>query len=179
MESIASMSATESKEDFLTFRGLLNLMECLLDVRGKFFGSDYQVEKPIEEVIIYTAKRLTDLDVNTSESNAFEELERLATMEQNILSQYRDRGCGYEKLRDRDIFHSVIDSKIDFIKKGSFSRLASGGGVGQLGALERLAEVKKKLWRSESMSELLISKTKEVVYTLEPKASLRNDPVMR
>lgn len=178
MELVASMSATELKEDFLTFRGLLDTLECLVDVWCKLTNNEvYHVMKPMEDGIIYTARRLTEFDTDTSESNAIEELERLATMNQEISLQNREYSC--PSLGERRIFDCIIDSKIDFIKNGSFSRFTSGGGVGPLAALERLAEVRKKLYSSKSMSELLLSKMEEVVYTLEPKASLRNDPVMR
>ena len=137
MESAASMSATESKEDFLTFRGLLDTLDCLVDVRGKYCTSEYQVEKAIEEGIIYTAKRLTELNVNTSESNALEELERLATMDQKIALQNQVLTPLFNKLRD--IFHTVIDSKIDSSRRAL--------------SVDSLAEVASDHWPLWSVSQ--------------------------
>lgn len=177
---VANMSATESKEDFLAFRGLLDTLECLVNIRDKFPGWPSHFTKTIEDCIVHTAGRLTELDVNTSEFNAFEELERLATIKPKIKAQNQTRRLHYDnQLDDKHLFDTLIDSKIDFIKKGSFGRLTRGAGVGPLAALESLAEVTTKLGIYNGMNELLTSKMKEVVYAPEPQASLRNAPVVR
>lgn len=173
------MSATDSKDASLTVRGLLDTLECLINIRDKFHRDCNNVVKTIEDCIVYTAGRLEELNVNTSQFSAFQELERLTTMEQRLISQDHNHTYGDRELSEKHIFESVIASKIEFIEKGSFSRLTSEGGVGPLAALERLAEVKWNLYQSEGLSELLIFKMREVVYAPEPKASPRNDPVMR
>lgn len=74
------MLATESEKDYLMFRKTLTKLERLVDVRGIIFAS--KSKTTIGESIIYTLELLTEFDVNTSESNAIEELERLAMLKQ-------------------------------------------------------------------------------------------------
>ena len=81
------MSTTESKDGCLIVHGLLDTLECLVNIRDKFPGNCSNVAKTIETCIVHTAERLKELDVNTSEFNAFEELERLAAMEEKIKLQ--------------------------------------------------------------------------------------------
>lgn len=174
------MAATDSNENFLLFRNTLTKVERLVDVRGNL---DHHTGAMtiIGEGIIYTMKLLTELDGNTSESNAIEELERLAMLKSKIKSQDYQKGISSNPplfFKLDEIFDNMIHSKVDFIEKDSFNRLVSGGGVEPMAALERLAEVSKKLYRP-LVDNLLVAKIKEVVYTPIPKASPKHDPVIQ
>lgn len=124
--------------------------------------------------------------MNTFESNAIEELERLATMRAKIRFQNTTiDGAAYRSREPVDtpeveldggrIFDKIIGSKTDFIKKCSLSRLTSGGGVEPMAALERLTEVAKKVDSSQAMADLLKSTILEVCLKPRPKVSLRHD----
>lgn len=71
----------------------------------------------------------------------------------------------------------MIDSKIDFIKDYSFSRLGSKGGLEPMAALERLAAVQLKI-SSHRMDSLLEFKIREFVWRTRAKASSRHDLVV-
>lgn len=122
--------------------------------------------------------------MNTSELNAFEELEGLAIMKEKTSFQsqmyYPHHSDSLPKLDSdtKQTFDKIIDSKIDFIKKDASSRVNNTRSVEPMAALERLAEVQKK-HRSRGMDDLLVFKIKEVVYTPEPKVSPRSNPVIR
>lgn len=171
------MAATDSNENFLLFRNTLTKVERLVDVRGNL-GPYTGAVTMIEEGIIYTMKLLTELDGNTSESNAIEEVERLATLKSKINLQMFQNRTSSSHFLFSEMFDNMIDSKVDFIEKDSFNRLVSGGGVEPMAALERLAEVSKKLYRP-SVDNFSVAKIKEVVYTPIPMASPKNDPVIR
>ncbi|KAL9133612.1 MAG: hypothetical protein Q9175_005211 [Cornicularia normoerica] len=163
------MSATEPK-DFIKFRDTLAKLERLVDVRDNLTG---HIITNTGEGINHTLKILTEFDVDTSEPNAFEELERLAIMKEKTAFQTRTY-CSYpgDPLSKLDIdtkraFDKIMDSKIDFIKKDASSRLDSTRSVEPMATLERLAEVQKK-YQSRGMDDLLAFKIKEVVYTPEP-----------
>ena len=168
------MAATEPNGDFIMFRNILDKLERSVDVLGNHYfcrrctGHDTLV---MQDGVIYTTELHREYDVNTSESNAMEELERLTMMKTKIAtlafpSPYRN------KVVQRSLLDKTIDSKIDFIKGGSYGRLVIGGGVEPIVALERLTEVQKK-FGSPRMYDLLVAKIKEVVYTATPKASPR------
>lgn len=89
-EAAASMPAIEPKGDFLLFRQTLTELERLVDVRDSLqqYCADH-VKKAIAEGIIYTLDLFTEYDVNTSESNSIEELERLVEMSLEVTEQNR------------------------------------------------------------------------------------------
>lgn len=66
-----------SKENSQMFCDTLTELERLVEVRGKLLY--YRSSVTLDEVILHKVKLLTESDVNTSESNAIEDLERLAT----------------------------------------------------------------------------------------------------
>lgn len=178
------MPPTQSEVDFLLFRDTLTKLERLVDVWGNLSIMGHIATTTVKG-IMYMLDVLTESDMNTCESNAIEELERLAVMKgktalttqiSNLIEIPRE--FVISKLHSGQIFDKMIDSKIGFIKKGSFDQRFSRGCVEPMAALERLNEVQKKLL-SESMNDLLESKIKEVVYTPIPKASPRNDHVIR
>ena len=172
------------------FRDTLSDLERLVDVRGDMkpayhILTSYGVNKTIGENIIYVLNILTTFDATTSESNAIDELERLATMKAKIRFQNLSDGNAYRsngpddapevELHCGGIFNKIIDSKIDFIKKGLFNPLMSRGEVEPMAALERLSKVAKKLDPSKGMADLLKSKIHEVARRHIPKASFGHD----
>lgn len=120
-EAAASMPAIEPKGDFLLFRESLTELERLVDVRDSLYCADH-AKKAIAEGIIYTLDLLTEYDVNISESNPIEELERLVEMSLKVTERGRRAAYWITELHNGR-FDKMIDSKIDFIKNYSFSRL--------------------------------------------------------
>lgn len=157
------------------FCDTLTELERLVEVRGKILDDRSKVT--LKEVIFHKLKLLTESDVNTSESNAIEDLERLATLKektkfQNLRDYSYSRNLDAQQKFDK-LIDSIILSKIDFIKKGSFSRLVSRGGVEPMAALERLAEIPYKI--GLDMYDLLELKMRQVMDTPEAKASPTTD----
>lgn len=182
-EAAASMPAIEPKGDFLLFRETLTELERLVDVRDiledirdSLYYADH-AKKAIAEGISYTLDLLTEYDVNTSESNSVEELERLVEMSLKVTEQNRRAAPRITKLHD-ERFDRMIDSKIDFIKNYPFSRHVSKGGLEPIAALERLAAVQRKI-DSHRMDSLLEFKIREVVWRTRAKASSRHDLIVR
>ena len=175
------MPAAGSTQDFIMFRDALTEVERLVDVQGNIPIMGH-ILTTIREGIICKLKLLIELDMDTSESNAIEELGRLAALVQKTALQARSflhRGqlpylAGGVKPEDEQMLYKMINSKVDFIKKGSFNRLVCGGDIEPMAALERLTEV-QKIFISEDLNEILESKFKEIVYTPRPKASSRYD----
>lgn len=169
-------------EPFFVFRETLAKLECLVGVRAKSYLLSGRAGAAIDSGFMYMLKLLTKLDVNTSESNAINELERLAEIRARRNSATGDF-CLMD-LRSRSILDKMIDSKINFIKTGSFSRLDSKDGVEPMVALDRLAALDRKIC-SPYMDGLLEAKIHEIV--LRPrsvsrpiaKASSRYDHVVR
>ena len=125
------------------FRETLAELERLVDVRAKGYLLSGRVGTAMDDGLIYMLNILTEMDVNTSESNAIDEFERLVNMRfrrRNNLHQ----DCCLTALRSKSILDEMIESKIDFIKKGSFSRIDGKDGVDPLVALKRLAAVDEK-----------------------------------
>lgn len=60
------------------FCDTLTELERLVELRGKVSSNPRTVT--LDEVILHKVKLLTESDINTSESNAIEDLERLATL---------------------------------------------------------------------------------------------------
>ena len=192
------MSGTESKPDFEMFRATLAKLERLIgiwtrqatDLLGPpshYPPSHFKTERKfIGEGMIHTLKTLIEFDTNTSESNVFEELEHLVTIENRISGMpsiyYGPSYVGYDasmdpRLTTQGLLQQLIESKIAFLKGGTFSRLISEGGVEPMTALDRLSKIQLKL-RSVELSKLLTSKMKEVVYNCEEKASSKISPVI-
>ena len=177
------MPDTKSKGDFLMFRETLTELERLVDVRikGELFvmGSGFSADRAttaIEDGMVHMLELLTELDVNTSEANAIEELERLAEM-RIAQEHYRDQYCVDYK-RGRPILDKMIDSKVNFIRNCSFGRLDSEDCVEPMAALERLAAVNPKAY-SRYMDGLLEAKIREIVWRPRVKASSRHDHIVR
>ena len=170
------MPDTESKGDILMFRETLAELERLVDVRVKgslFYGS---AGKAMDDGMIYMLKLLTELDVNTSELNAIDDLERLVD-----LRSKRIESNNHYFIRDscsRSILDKMIDSKINFINKGSFSRVDSKDDVDPMVALKRLAAVQRKI-ESRYLDGVLGAKIRETVWRSRAKASSRHDHVFR
>ena len=174
------MSATESKGNFLMFRNTLTELERLVDVRGNLACRHYNQEllekdysqELLEEGIAYMLELLSNYDVNTSESNAFEELERLVNMRCKIEELNLDHAWR-ESSRNGNFFEKMIGTKVDFIQKGSFSEISSEDRVEPMAALERLTAVMSK-FSSQEICELVNSKIREVVWRTRAKARPRN-----
>ena len=170
------MPDTESKGDSLMFRETLTELERLVDVRvnsNLFYGS---AGTAIDEGVVYMLKLLTELDVNTSELNAINELEHLADL---ISKRHPVEGCPY--IKDScggSILDKMIDSKLKFIKNGAFSIVGSEGGIEPMAALERLAAVESRAY-SQYMDGLLEAKIREIVWRPRAKAGSRHDHVFR
>ena len=182
-EVAAKMPDTESKGDFLMFRETLIELECLVEVRikGKLvvrgpISSADRATTAIEDGIVHMLELLMEFDVNTSEANAIEELERLAEM--RIAREHcADQYCvDYE--RGRPILDKMIDSKVNFIRNCSFGRVDSEDCVEPMAALERLAAVKSKAY-SRYMDGLLEAKIHEIVWRSRVQASSRHDRIVR
>ena len=157
------------------YRETMTELEILVDLRGIYI-SDFSEKSAVEEGIIYMLELLTEYDVNTTELNAIEELERLAEMRVNFAQQHRQVPDWTAVLASRDTFDKLINSKINFVKNGSFSRLISKGGLEPMAALQRLVVVKRKINSHHIdglMEELLESKIREVVWRPRVKASSR------
>ena len=162
------MSNTQSEGKVQLFRDTLTKLEHLVDVRGNLVFRWSKSRTAIREAIIYVSKVLTELDVNTSESNAIEELERLVVMK--CKTQIQSQACYGEDKFEVSIFDEIINAKIKFIRTGSFRRLISRGGVEPIAALERLAEVHRK-HNSYDLDDLIESRIREFMYTPKPEAS--------
>ena len=175
-QAAARMPDTESKGDFLMFRETLDELERLVDVRCKGYIFNGFAGKAMDDGMNYMLKLLTELDVNTSESNAFDDLERLVEVRSRRSSPTGSRRLW--DLRSESILDEIIDSKINFIKKGSFSNVYSKDSVDPMVALERLAAVTPKT-HSQYMDRLLEAKIREIVYRPRAKASSRQDHVVR
>ena len=170
------MPAIKPKRNFLLFHKTLTELERVVDVRDSLYCADH-AQKAIAEGIIYTLDLLTEYDVNTSESNPIEELERLVEMSLKVTEQNRRAAYWIIELHNGR-FDKMIDSKIDFIKNYSFSRLVSKGGLEPIAALKRLVAVQRKI-SSHRMDSLLEFKIREVVWRTRAKASSRHDLVVR
>ena len=166
------------------FRETLAELERLVDVRckGKLFvmvGSASSADRTataIEDGIVHMLELLTEYDMNTSEANAIEELERLAEM-RIAREDDADQDC-IDYRRGRPILDKMIDSKVNFIKGGSFGQVDSECGVEPMAALERLAAVNSKAY-SRYMNGLLEAKVREIVWRPRAKASSGHDHVVR
>ncbi len=163
------MPTTISKEDFLKFRDTLNRLECLAEVGRKLiFIPD--MHSDIENGIDHTLQLLEVVNVNTSESNAIEELERL----EDILSMIPEiGGCGPRC----SLLSKIINTKIDFLKTDSFSTLVSEGGVEPQAALKRLAEIRSKVFLGR-LDDLLKAKIREVSWGSRAKVGPKNNHVL-
>ena len=170
------MPDNELKGDSLMFRETLTELERLVDVRVKGDLFSGRAGTAIDEGLVYMLKLLTELDVNTSESNAIDELERLAEVRSRRNSPTGDF-C-LTDLRSTSILDKMIDSKISFINKGSFSRVDSKDGIDPMVVLERLAAVNREIY-SRYMDRLLEAKIREIVWRPRAKASSRHDHVVR
>ena len=170
------MPEAESKGDFLMFRETLAELECLVDIRANTYLCSGRAGTAMDDGFIYMLNLLTELDVNTSESNAIDELERLAGVRSRQYSPTDDH-CLVD-IRSTSILDEMIDSKINFIKKGSFSRVDSKDGVDPMVALERLAVINIKIY-SQDMDGLLEAKIREIVWRPRAKVSPRHDHVFR
>lgn len=172
----------KSKPDFEMFRATLTKTERLIDVCTSHWTHHvtYTREQSLSnrmqgtygDAMIHTLKLLVDLNIDTSESNAIEELKRLATMSQKLrdkqgLEMHRDKKN--PKFNVRGLLNKLIDSKKAFLKNGTFSHRFSEGGVDPMTALERFLWVQKKDGRID-MEALLISRVNEATYA---KASAR------
>ena len=183
-QAAATMPDTESKGDFLMFRETLAELEHLVDVRikGELFvmssssSADRATTATIEDGIVHMLELLTEFDVNTSEANAIEELERLAEM--RIAPEHYADQCCVDYKRGRPILDKMIDSKVNFIKNCSFGRVDSEDCVEPMAALERLAIVKSKAY-SRYMNGLLEAKIREIVWRPRVKASSIHDHKVR
>ena len=178
----ATMPDAEFKRDFLLFRETLTELERLVDVRrkGELFvmagsaSSGKRATKAIEDGFVHMLELLAESDMNTSEANAIEELERLAEMR---IAREHDGGQ-YCIERGRPILDKLIDSKVNFIKNDSFDRVDSDVGIEPMAALERLAAVNLKAY-SRYMDGLLETKIREIVWRPRAKAGSRHDHVFR
>ena len=159
------------------FREALTELERLVDVRGSLLFGPYGTTA-IEDGITFTLELLSEFDVNTSESNVIEEFERLVEMRVRVVAQFRRSPYGINYLRHIQLFDKMIDSKVDFIRTGSFSLYIQKGGVEPMAALERLAAVQKKL-NSRCVHDLLESKIGEIAWRPRAKASFRHGHVVR
>lgn len=171
------MAATQSEGDFLLFRETLTELERLVDLRNNLLYAD-PPKTATEEAIFHTLKLLGRYNVNITESSAIEELERLAEMRAKIGRQddqlYSGLRFGDGTFLER-AFDKLINSKIEFIKDGPFSRPIINGGVESMTALERLAAVIGKIGRPQTMHGLLESRIREFVWRPRPKAGSRLD----
>lgn len=169
--------ATESDGDFVLFREALTELECLVQWQtgGNFRGLS---TKTIREGIIYTLELLTKFEVNTSVSNAIEELERLGNIQLEVARYHGLLFPGFHGLDNGEVFDGMIESKIDFIKSVSFSRRVSEDGVEPMAAIERLAAVRMKI-NTLKMDGLLGSEIREFVWRPRAKASSKHDLVVR
>ena len=169
------MSTTGSKGDFKLFRETLTELERLVNMRDKLlFGG--RLEPAIEEAIAHSKILLTEFNLNTSELNAIEELERLAKMRSKILNQ-NDRYGTYEAW-GKDLFDEMIVTKIDFIKKGSFCGLTSKGDAEPMAILERLTELRSIMGDfdgSQRLDDLLESKIRDFKQRPKAKVNPRTD----
>ena len=180
------------------FRATLTKLERLIDVWTKqdtdlipnshvYSHSHSEVTiSPIGEAMTHTLNLLINFDINTSESNAIEELEHLATIKTKTLGipitnwgPFFKNYCESKDptIKTRKSLDYLIESKIAFLKGGTFSRLVSEGGVEPMTALDRLTEIQLKL-RSVELGNLLRSKMNEVVYTCEAQASAKIFPII-
>ena len=180
------------------FRAILLKLERLIDVWTKqdtdlipnshvySHSHSEATTSPIGEAMTHTLKLLIDFDINTSESNAIEELEHLVTIKTKTLGiptvnwgPIFENYCESKdpRIKTRTSLEYLTESKIAFLKGGTFSRLVSEGGVKPMTAFERLTEVQLKL-RSNELSKLLVSKMNEIFYTCEAKASAKIIPII-
>ena len=176
------MPDTKSKGDFLIFRETLTELEYLVDVRrkGKLFtmwsDSPDRATTAIEDGIVHVLELLAEYDINTSEANAIEELERLAEMR---IARLPDTNYYFiNSIKRKPILDKIIDCKIDFIQRDPFSRTDSEDFLGAKNTLERLAVVKTKT-QSQCMIGLLEAKIREIVWRPRAKASSRHVHVVR
>ena len=189
------MSGTDKEPDFNMFRATLTKLERLIgiwtkqntDLLPKLYSYSGVGTNPIGESMIHTLKLLIKFDINTSESNAIEELEHLATIRINIcgipLPKDGPNYLYYCASKDPEMstwgyLECLTKSKIAFLEGRTVSRLVSEGGVEPMTALDRLTDIQMKL-RSVELSKLLTLKMNEVVYTCEAKASTKIIPIIR
>ena len=156
------MSAAKSEKDPLMFRITLTELERLIDIRGnlRLDSRTLSLDNTITKGISCKLDLLSDYDVNTSESKAFEELERLVNMKCKLSEQYRGPQT-HHKVIDTTI-DEMIGIKVNFIKKDAFSEISSEDRVEPMTALERLTAVKIK-FQSIEVDDLV---TKELDYLL-------------
>ena len=115
--------------------------------------------------------------MNTSESKAFEELERLVNMKCKLTEQYNYHGGqpDHKRIYDNEVIDELIDyiiaRKVRFIKKNAFSEISGEDRIEPMAALERLTAVKIKFQSrvmddplKEEIEDLLKSKIREVVW---------------
>lgn len=172
------MPAIESKGNYFMSSDLLAKLEGLVDLRDGLSES-VRAKATIGEAIIYTLKRLTETDVNTSISDAIMTLERLAMLRGKVGEQSPSGFYNKDDLQRGLVFNKMIDSKIEFIRRSSFSRLHDIDECFEpLNALKRLVQVQRNL-DSKTLDDLLDAKIKEVVYYLKVKVSPRNDPLLQ
>ena len=187
------MSGIEKKPDFEMFRATLTKLERLIGVCTKkvvkfYYGysNSESTANPTGESMIHMLKLLIEFDINTTESNAIEELERLSFIGIKILGiPLRDGGptlaryCASKnpKISTSGLLQQLTESKIAFLKGMPFSRLVSEGDIEPMTALERLTDIQVEL-RSFELSKLLTSRMDEVVYFCEAKASVKVIPII-
>ena len=189
LEPIANMSGSEKEPDFEMFRATLTKMERLIGVWSNSFSDQISysedqnvVASTIGDGIIHTLLLLLKLNINTSESNTIQELERLLTIKTRIrgipcnvwgCSTY-DQYCASNQTntQPRVLLKRLTELKVAFLNGGTFSRLSSEGGVEPMTALERLTKIQLEL-QSVELGSLLTMKMNEIVYTCEDKASAK------
>ncbi len=123
-----------------------------------------------DDAIDHTLQLLEVVDVNTSESNAIEELERLVKIQIVML------GLGNAEPR-RSLLFKMMNTKIDFLKTVSFSTLVSEGDMEPRAALKRLAEIRSKV-SLVRMDDLVNSKIREVGWGSRANVSPKSNHVL-
>ena len=188
------MSGTGKKPDFKKFRATLTKLERLIGVwrfslRDQIsYSEDGKViTSTTGDGIIHTLLLLLELNINTSESNTIQELERLLTIKTEIRAipcniwkcPTYDRYCASNQpnISTGILLERLTEFKVAFLNGGTFSRLISEGGVEPMTALERLTKIQLEL-QSVELGNLLTSRMNEVVYTCEDKASARFIPII-
>ncbi|KAM0803672.1 hypothetical protein BDR22DRAFT_818861 [Usnea florida] len=181
------MSGTEKKPDFEMFRATLQKLERLIGVCTSHWthhvtytgqpSLHHAMQTTYGDAMIHTLKLLRDMNINTSESNAMEELKRLATISKKLLNKRGlEKHCDKKNanLNVRGLLNKLIDSKKAFLKNGAFSHLVKEGGVEPMTALERFLEVQMKHGEID-MEELLISRP--LTKSVTPSSRKVADPV--
>ena len=90
------MPVISSRVDFLLFRDTLIQLETFVDVWSNLSIMGHIATTTVEG-IVYTLDVLTESDMNTSESNAIEELEHLAVMKEKTALDIRRTSSLYHQ----------------------------------------------------------------------------------